>query len=347
MISLATADIPIKAWLNLSKCLLTKRIGRGDFVKEFEENMADYFGAKYAIATCNGTMADTVMLMTLHEMYPDKDQVILPAFTFVAHSNSVVNAGLKPIFVDIGENYQIDWKQVIPTDKTLCVFPANLLGKSCQIPSWPEIPILEDCCESMGGSTFCRMFGTEGIAGSFSMFPSHTITTGEGGLIITNNSEFNEIARSVMNHGKFRTNDFTFSYFGTNAKMTNLQAAVGCSLVEKIDEVNKKRRRNVELYNHLLGLNFYAEAPHCYPILYPSKNSRDSALKLLGYNGIEARKLMGCIPEYEFYQKRFGDMGYFPHASLVANTGLFVPVHQNLSQKDIKKICVVLNATRQ
>jgi perosamine synthetase len=321
-------------------------LGRGKYVDQFEEKMAEYFHVNHAIALSNGTMADLVMLLTLKVMYPDRNEVILPAFTFVAQANAVVMAGLKPVFVDVNDEYQIDWTKVRTNDKTLCVFPANLIGKFSGEYLGTDIPMIEDCCESMGGDYCYKKFGTFGIAGAFSMFPSHTITTGEGGLIITNDPNFNEIARSIMNHGKWRSNDFDFKFFGINAKMTNMQAAVGCALVDRVDSVNIKRRKNVELYNMLLGNYFFAEAPHCYPIIYDSFESREQALVTLRSHNIEARKLMGCIPDYNFYRDAFDIKETFPMATRFASCGLFVPIHQNLKQSEIERICDVIELTR-
>jgi perosamine synthetase len=348
MISLATSDVNLKSYLNILDCLKTKRLGRGKYVSKFEEEMSDYFGSRHAIAVSNGTMADLVMLLTLKEIYPEKDEVILPAMTFVAHANAVVMAGLKPKFVDVTHEFTINWSKVSTNLlKTLCIFPVHLLGRFAKMPGVLDVPILEDCCEAMGGENYHKKFGTFGMMGSFSMFPSHTITTGEGGLIITDSDKCNEIARSIINHGKWRSDDFTFNYFGINAKMTNLQAAVGCSLVNQIDRVNRKRQENVRYYNQLLDNDFKTDAPHCYPIIFNSQIERDVVLHKLKTEGVEARKLMGCIPEYEFYKARFGDMGTFPVASKLANQGLFVPIHQNLSKKDIEKVCEVVHAVRR
>jgi perosamine synthetase len=348
MISLATADINLKTWWYLSDCLLKKRLGRGYYVDKLEEMASDYFSSKYAIAVCNGTLADMVMLMTLKEMYPEKKEVILPALTFVAHANAVVLAGLVPKFVDVNYDFLMDWGNVRPNLlNTLCVFPVHLLGKFAGMPIFPDVPTLEDCCEAMGGDHCGKKFGTFGIAGSFSMFPSHTVTTGEGGLIITDSPEFNAIARSIINHGKWRSNDFTFNFVGVNAKMTNLQAAVGCSVFKSIDSVNERRQRNVALYNKHLGLSFKTDAPHCYPVIYSSPEDRDKSLDFLKANCIEARKLMGCIPEYHFFQTLYPDMGEFPVASFLANNGLFLPIHQNLKEHEIKYICEIVNETRR
>jgi perosamine synthetase len=211
-------------------------------------------------------------------------------------------------------------------------------------------PILEDCCEAMGGCIHGKMMGTMGIAGAFSMYPSHTITTGEGGLIITNDDQFYKIANSIHNHGKI-ANDFDFSYVGINAKMTNLQAAIGCAIFDSIDDVNHARMRNVDLYNENLGLEFFAEAPHCYPVIYPSRAGRDEALVILDGHGIEARKLMSCVPMLSFYAKKgypleviekCCDVESFPVAERLASCGLFLPVHQKLKWSDIDYVCEIL-----
>lgn len=356
MISLATSDVNLTSWKNVLECLITKHLGRGKFVYELEERFVKYFGVKHAIAVANGTLADIVMLATLKAMRGG-EEVILPAFTFVAHANSVIWSGLKPVFCDVDVNMTMDVNKLVllGESNTLCTFPAHILGKDCSIKFF-GLPanlgtILEDCCEAMGGDMSLpvgkpsKKLGTYGIAGSFSMFPSHTITTGEGGLIITNDDEFNEIARSIMNHGKWKTNDFTFGHIGINAKMSDLNAAIGCSLVDGIDKVNRRRRMNVETYNTFLGESFYATSPHCYPVFYEDIRSRDMALSILRSKGIDCRKLMGCIPDYPMYKKYVGNQE-FPMAKKFADTGLFVPVHQNLKHSEIERICEIIYETR-
>jgi perosamine synthetase len=357
-ISLACTNVPLKAYLNVFDCLWSGRLGRGKYVQELEERFANYFGAKYVIAVSNGTIADIVMLRALAEMNPGRDEVILPALTFIAHANAVLWAGLKPVFVDVDDDCQMNEAQAIAaaTTKTLCYFPANLIGKQALRANTKllnvSIPLLEDCCESMGGHGFTltrgiRAMGRFGLAGSFSMYPSHTITTGEGGLIITDNREFAEKCRSIHNHGK-RNEDFDFDYLGINGKMTNLQAAIGCALVDTIGEVNRKRRENVAYLCKELGENFKADAPHCFPVIYENRVRRDAALAKLADHKIEARKLMGCIPDEKPFTDRFGHYtnDFFPNARRIANCGLFVPIHQNLTEKELFKISYVLKLTR-
>lgn len=350
-ISLACADVPFSAYKNILSCLWSNRLGRGPFVEKLERMACDYFGSRYALAVANGTIADIIMLQALKEMSPGKTEVIVPALTFIAQTNAIIYSGLTPVFIDVGEDFQIDRMKALKAinEKTLCLFPAHLLGKKSELAVNPfgypsKVPILEDCCEAMGGECIKKKFGTFGVAGAFSMYPSHTITTGEGGLLITNSKHFYEVLKSIHNHGKWGGDDFDFKYFGINGKMTNMQAAIGCANFPNIDKVNRIRKKNVLLFNKYLCQNFHSEAPHCYPVVYHRKDDRDMALWELKRRGIEARKLMGCIPDSEPYKKVFGTdlTEHFPNARRFAECGLFLPVHQHLTRQDIRRICRVI-----
>ena len=330
MISLATATINKKVKANIKSCLDEGMIGGGRFIKEFEQKVADYVGVKHAIAVCNGSMADIVALAVLKHLYPNKTEVIVPALTFIAQINAVIINGLTPVFVDVGYDYQMKEPKI--TDDTLCVMPANLLGKRCDVQG--NI-ILEDSCEAFG-------FKPKDI-GTYSFFPSHTITTGEGGMIVTDNDKYAELARIIKNHGRRGNNildKFHFDMIGFNGKMSNISAAIGLGVMDNADEIIKKRKDNVVLMNELTGNDFYAESPHAYPILC---DNRDEVLLKFEKNKIEARKLFSCIPTQE---KAYKYMGYelrdFPVAEDIGNRGLFLPIHQNLTREDIKKISICL-----
>ena len=135
MISLATSRITKEIRANVKKAFDDNRIGQGSFIKEFEDKVAEYVNTKYAVAVCNGTVADIIALLALKTLRPDKTEVIVPALTFIAHTNSVIFAGLKPIFVDVRYNYQIDPNKIEKkiTHKTLAIMPANLLGIECDM----------------------------------------------------------------------------------------------------------------------------------------------------------------------------------------------------------------------
>jgi len=335
MISLATSKITKEVRDNINKALDDNRIASGSFIPEFEEAVANYHGAKYGIAVCNGTMADIVSLAALKALYPDKNEVIVPALTFIAHTNAVIANGLKPVFVDIDDDCQMNPDLIQVTDKTLCIMPANLLGKSARISEIRKlgVPVVEDNCEAYGIRNDVE-FST------YSFFPSHTITTGEGGMILTNDETLAKFARACRNHGRLSTeilDMFHFPVFGLNGKMSNVLAAIGCAIAPSGGDVIKKRRENVETFNKLLKKDWYAYTPHCYPVFYKDSEERDNKLKELEKNGIEARKLFSCLPTVEY-----GLEGEYPVAEKIGRTGLFVPVHQDLTDKDIETICKIL-----
>ena len=364
MISLATSNITKEVRDNVNACLDDNRIGQGRFNKQFEEETAKYLGVKHAIATNNGSMADIIALGALKAKNPDKTEVIVPAYTFIAQTNAILINGLKPVFVDVGEDYQMDVSQVESkiNDNTLCIYSVHLFGKACNI--WAlrglanrnNIGLVEDCCEAFGGEPTYPLdslrkimsykLGTIGDFGTFSFFPSHTITTGEGGMVVTNNDEFAELARKVSNHGR-RGDDildkFHWDIFGYNGKMSNVLASIGCAVLPSADSVIEQRQKNVKLYNSILRKTWYATSPHCYPVSFADETMRDEALKRLEANNVEARKAFSCLPTQE---KVYAHLGYkegdFPTAEKFGKTVLFTPIHQGLTTEDIEKICSYL-----
>jgi dTDP-4-amino-4,6-dideoxygalactose transaminase len=335
MISLATSTITKEVRDNVNKALDDNRISGGDFIAQFEEAVAKYHGAKYGVSVCNGTMADIVALAALRALHPEKDEVIVPALTFIAQTNSVLVNGLKPIFVDVDSDCQINPELIKITEKTLAIMPANLLGKDANVDKLKEfgVPIIEDNCEAYGIRNEVEM-------STYSFFPSHTITTGEGGMILTDDDKLYELLKACRNHGRLKTdilNMFHFPVFGLNGKMTNIEAAIGCAIAPSANEVIKKRHKNVELYNKILNKNWYAYSPHCYPVWYENEEKRNEKLLELDGNLVEARKLFSCIPTVEY--KLGGD---YPMAEMISRTGLFVPVHQDLTEEDIKTICKII-----
>lgn len=352
MITLGTAKITKEARDNVLECLDKNEIGQGKFIKEFEDKVAKYVGTKYAIATCNGSMADIVALGAIKERY-FKTEVIVPALTFVAQVNAIIANGLTPIFVDVDENFQIDVEQVEKAINfgTLAIMPVHLLGKKCDIAGIKKIagsmPILEDCCEAFGVKP--RQIGT------YSFFPSHTITTGEGGMIITDDSKLAERCRRIRNHGR-KSEDildkFHFDIFGFNGKMSNLNAAVGSGIIGEADKIIEKRKENVAFMNKKLDRNWEAQSPHCYPYMCENEEERDKKIIDLYKNGVEARKLFSCLPTQEkVYIDKFKayrntpfetGVGDFPNAEDVGKRGMYVPCHQELKEKDLIKICQII-----
>lgn len=338
-ISLACSVVNDKVRENINTCLDENRLGQGRFIKEFEDKVAKFVGAKHAIAVSSGSMADIVALAVIKEQNPGKTEVIVPALTFIAHINAVIINGLTPVFVDIGQDLQVNPEEIKNkiTDKTLAIFPVHLLGKKCNIEEIKRvalsIPIIEDSCEGFG------LFNQTDFA-TYSFFPSHTITTGEGGMIVTDNDNHAMWARKIMNHGRKSDHilqKFHFDCLGFNGKMSNILASIGCAVISGADDVIKARQKNVLHLNRLMKEKWFAESPHGYPIFYKDSEERDAKLLKLEANDVEARKIFSCIPTQELEQ--FGD---YPIAEDIGKRGLYVPIHQNLSKNDIEKIAFLL-----
>ena len=349
-ISLAHSQVSQQVRDNVNACLDDNRIGQGKFNVQFEQDCAKYLGVKHAISVSSGSMADIVALSALKAKYPLKTEVIVPAYTFVAQTNAVLINGLTPVFVDVREDYQLNIDELKDkiTDKTLCLFAVHLFGKSCNISRLLKfgIPVIEDSCEAFGGDYEGKKFGTFGDFGTYSFFPSHTVTTGEGGMIVTNDDELANLARQISNHGRRSDNiteKFKFDVFGINGKMSNLLASIGCAILPTVDSVVARRRHNVELFNLHLANNWFASSPHCYPILCKNEKERDALLEKLWKNGVECRKAFSSLPTQELVYKHLKyKLGEFPVAESFGRNALYVPVHQGLTEDNIKFICKLI-----
>lgn len=342
MISLATTTINNKVYKNVQDCLDKGIIGQGKYIEEFEDKVAKYVGVKHAIAVSSGSMADIIALAVLKELEPTKREVIVPAFTFIAHIQAVLVNGLKPIFVDIDYDYQIQtetvWNKI--NNITLAIMPANLMGKRCNVKTLSayQIPVLEDSCETFGIKP--QQIGT------YSFYPSHTITTGEGGMIVTDNDEYSELARKIRNHGR-KSNKieerFKFDVIGFNGKMNNISASIGVAAIDETDSIIKKRKENIIKLNKLINSDFEADSPHAYPIMCKSEKERDKKLKDLTKAEVESRKFFSCLPTQELAFRYSGHkLGDFPIAEDIGNRGLYVPIHQDLTYEQIKTIANII-----
>lgn len=266
-----------------------------EYVEEFEAKFAKFLNVKYCVMVANGTVADTIALGVLKHFYPDKDEVIVPDNTFVAQYNAVKYNNLKATkFV---------------TSKTLCHFPVHLLGKPFKIPAL-KVPVIEDACEALGSKLNGKYCGTFGDMGTFSFFVTHTLSTGEGGAIVTNNKNYADHARILRNHGEFG-GKFKHPYLGWNGKMSGYTAKIGLKNLKNLKRDLTKRHR---AYIKMGGKERKGEyiVPHGFPVRTKYRNFDIKWLQLI--MGIDARPLFND-PEY-----------------------LYVPCHQKLTDKQIKYI---------
>jgi len=227
-------------------------------VRNFEEKMKKYFGVKYCLATTSGTMAQYIAMKAMG--IGPGDEVITQSFTFVATIEAILALGAQPIVLDINETYNLDYSLIenAITKKTKLIIPVHMLGNQCQmdeilnIGKKYNIPVMEDACEALGAEYKSLKIGSLGEVGIFSLDFGKTITTGEGGLIITNDDNLHNICREFHDHGHqsnklFPRGKDSRNIYGLNLRMSELQAAVGIAQIDKLDFIVEKNRLNKHL----------------------------------------------------------------------------------------------------
>lgn len=329
---------------------------KGKYIQKFEEGFANFCEVKYAVSCSNGTVALHLALLALG--IRKGDEVIVPTFTYVATANSVMYVGAKPVFVDSDPVYwNIDPKKIEEaiTEKTKAIIVVHIYGHPADIEPIRKIAdkyglhIIEDAAEAHGARYLGKSTGSLGDIATFSFFGNKIITTGEGGMITTNNDSFAEIITQLKGQGLDPIKRYWFPVIGYNYRMTNIQAAIGLAQLEKIDWHLAQRKRIFKTYHKILGgfdqIDFQPEMPGCENsywmtsiVLGDNLPERDLVMELLFKRGIETRPFfypMHILPMYQRYTKGQN----FPVANQVSKRGLNLPSSSKLTDEDINYIC--------
>lgn len=340
-------------------CLEKNWISEGDNVREFEQGFAKHFGYRHAIAVSSGTDACIVACASLYDKGAERgDEIIVPACSFVATSNAVLAAGFVPRFVDIElETLNINpnlIEQAI-TSRTRAIMVVHTMGKPCEMNTILEIAerrgltVIEDACEAHGATYHGRMVGSLGDVAAFSFYAAHLICCGEGGMVVTEDDDLERTVRSVKSHGRpYRDIYFDFQRFGLNAKMNDLEAAIGIEGLAGFDEVFEKRKghiyRLLELTSDLEDVaHFLVEepheriAPHAFPLVLkdPALDGRKLSAHLES-RGIQCKTLFGSLPtQHAAFSFMGHSKGEFPIAEYVGDNGVHFGCHQFLSEEDL------------
>lgn len=341
----------------INRILETKWVTRGKYVGEFEKEFARLFGAKEAVAVSSGTDADALALAVLHDYGAKRaDEIIIPALTFVATANAVLQAGFKPVFVDVERSsLNIDPKKIekVITKKTRAIMPVHLMGKPAKMDEIMAIAkkhklfVIEDAAEAHGAEYQGTKIGSFGDMAAFSLYAAHIVTTIEGGIVITNNSKMAEILRSLRNHGMVEK--FVFQRVGFSSKMNEIEAAVGLGNIKIFSRILQRRRRNM-LYliekfkkfdKYLFSIKeekYEKLGPHAFPITLKEnvKFSLREFVDDIESHGVDSRNLFYSIPTqcpgYKFLGYK---LGRFPQAEYFGTHGLHIGVHQDLEISDL------------
>jgi perosamine synthetase len=273
---------------------------QGSQVAEFEQVFADYHGAKFGVAMSSGTSALMATMMA-HGVAPG-DEVIIPSFSFFATASSVLSVGAQPVFADIDPRtycLSVDAAEAAITRRTVAIMPVHLYGHPADMSRFEAIcqkhglVLLEDAAQAHGAALDSRRVGTWGTA-SFSFYPSKNITTGEGGMVLTNDEEIARKLRMIRNQGM--NHQYHHEVVGYNFRMTNLAAAIGLAQVKHLDQWTRQRQENARYFDTCLrNVNVPFVSPgvshvyHQYTIRVPDGMDRDSVLNKLNEQGIGAR----------------------------------------------------------
>lgn len=334
------------------ECIETSWISSvGKFVNKFESAFSKFCSSKYGIATCNGTAALHLALKSLR--IGKGDEVIMPDLTFIATANAVSYCGAKPVFVDSEAlTWNIDPEKI--EDKinvrTKAIIVVHLYGHPAQMDMIMKIArkhdlyVIEDCCESHGAFYKKKMVGSIGTLGIFSFYGNKTITTGEGGMIVTNSKSLDSRAKFLRDHAMSKKKFYFHPEIGFNYRMTNLQAAIGLAQFEKADHIIKKRSEISTLYSALLkGLPGIVLPPKerwaksvcwLYSILVEN-GKRDKLIQWLKRDGVETRPFF--IPMHKMPPYKSG--GSFPVSEHLSAAGINLPSFAGIKEKEIRYIC--------
>jgi len=330
---------------------------KGKFILEFEEAFANYCGVRYGIATSNGTTALHLAMVALG--IGEGDEVIVPTMTFIATANAVTYTGAKPVFVDCNPEYWcMDPNKIEEkiNPRTKAIIPVHLYGHPCDmnlinsIAQTHKLWVVEDAAEAHGAEYNGKRVGAFSDIACFSFYGNKIITTGEGGMCLTNNENLASRMRIFRDHGKNPNKTYWHDVVGFNYRMTNLQAAVGVAQLEKINILIGKKRQMAKWYSEALKnlqearhLTLPLEMPWAknvywmYSILLSSESSitRDEFTAKLGERGIETRPLFYPLHTMPPYRNN----GSFPVSEDISQRGLNLPSGCNLRKSQISEIC--------
>ncbi|HEX8878157.1 MAG TPA: DegT/DnrJ/EryC1/StrS family aminotransferase [Phycisphaerales bacterium] len=356
--------------------LQTLRSGRlsiGPMVERFETALAARVGVRHAVAVNSGTSGLHLVMKALN--IGPGDEVITTPFSFVASSNAILFVGATPVFVDIcPKTLNMDPAQVERKigPRTKAILAVETFGNPAymdqyaQIAARHEIAMIEDCCEALGAVHKGRQAGTFGRAGVFGFYPNKQITTGEGGMVVTDDSRLAEMCRSMRNQGRPLGHSMSggtaqgswlkHERLGYNYRLSEINSALGVAQVHRLDEILAKRSKVAQAYIERLGGNKHLIMPTIDPASVMSwfvfvvrlattytGVERDRIIKGLRNHDVGAGDYFPCIHLQPFYREQFGfEPGMFPIAETVSQRTIALPFFNDLSMREIDLVAQTL-----
>lgn len=333
----------------ISKVMASGMLAQGQQVAEFEKKFAKYIGTKHAVATSNGTTALMIALNCLNI----KGDILVPSFTFISTVTSILYAGAKPVFVDIDpDTYCMDPKDAKKkiTKRTEAILPVHLYGQPCEMDDIMnmakrnELYVIEDACQAHGAEYNKKRVGSFGDAGCFSFYPTKNMTTGEGGMMTTDNDMLAARMRAYRDHGQEQR--YWHTTLGYNFRMTNLNAAIGLEQLKKLPKFNNARIKNAKYYDkNIENIEITPfVAPHVKHVYHQYTiwvENREQFIEHLSARGIGYGVY---YPRGAHHQPVINSKAKLKWTEDACDHVISIPVHPALTKKDLERVVSAINS---
>jgi len=337
-----------------ASCIDARWLTEGPQAAKFLARVQEETGARHAVLAPNGTLG--LFLAFLAADLPRDSEILIPSFTFYASASSAVFAGLRPVFVDADPhtfNLDVSALESLVTERTAAIMPVHVYGQSapldeiCEFAARHQLTVIEDAAQAYGVTYRGRHAGTWGDLGVISFFSDKTITTGEGGVVLTNNTALYEKLRLLRNQGRPHSGTFVHDSLGMNFRMTDLQCAVGNAQLGKFPQImagkQAKHARYVDNLSGVAGLRVMQVQPGSNHVPFRFallSEHKDEVATALEHAGIQTRGFFYPLhlqPALRQYSR-----GPLPVAEELSEKGLCLPVHHGLTDGDIDEICGII-----
>jgi perosamine synthetase len=354
---LAKPDISYLERETVISILDSGRLSMGEYTEKFEKAMADFLGVKYAVAVNSGTSGLHLAIKSLG--ISKGDEVITTSFSFVASANCILYEGARPVFVDIDRStYNIDVSKIERsiTSRTKAILPVHVFGTPVNMDPLRKIAekynlkVIEDACEALGSEYNNKKVGSLSDISVFAFYPNKQITTGEGGMVLTNSLELYSLCKSMRNQGRDEQGEWlNHIRLGFNYRMSELNAGLGYAQLTRFPELYEKRARVASYYDELIE--------ECYPFVrkpqFTKKSwfvyvveveeNRDELMSYLNENGIQSRKYFSPIHTQPFYKEQFQyQEGILPVTEEVSERVIALPFYNDMTRDDVRHIVDII-----
>jgi len=363
-IHLSRPDITDEEIEAVSNVLHSPDLSLGPKLKEFEQAFTDYIGTKRAVAVNSGTSGLFLAMLALG--IAPGDEVITTPFTFIASASSIMMTGAKPVFVDIDpETLNINAENIETriTDRTKAILPVEVFGnpagmdKVCEIAQKHNLAVIEDSCEALGSELNGKKTGTFGTISVFGFYPNKQITTGEGGMILTNDDNLADICLSLRNQGRALDGAWLDHVrLGYNFRLSDINCALGIVQLSRIDQIKKKRLQVAKWYQQMLAddqrLIVPTEPEGCDMNWFVfvvrladgfTLVDRNQILKEIKKRNIQVSNYFSPVHLQPYMVEKFGyKQGDFPITEAVSKSTIALPFYNNLKKDEVAIVCKTL-----